>query len=275
MGRFLAPFGKKEGAFQFRTFTNTVKNQLVFQIIRQKKMQKEQEDSKGSQFKLSNITDAIVDVEKRNKTLDDALAEATQKLEQKSSQINKLLRDEAELAIKRSKIKREIDLFETAHKDEMSSRAELLFQEIHKVSEILGDLRVEERKQLIMLEYFESKKRSGSYNAEMKYLKMIESIDNGPLGAETAQLADEINSLKLKLEENHEEQPSVADEIEDLKTKSNFMKTHGNSLENESVRKNDQRSILAIEVDRLKTSTKVLENRLKANQIRLEKFLES
>ena len=83
-------------------------------------MQKEQEDSKGSQFKLSNITDAIVDVEKRNKTLDDALAEATQKLEQKSSQINKLLRDEAELAIKRSKIKREIDLFETAHKDEMS-----------------------------------------------------------------------------------------------------------------------------------------------------------
>ena len=140
---------------------------------------------------------------------------------------------------------------------------------------MLGDLRVEERKQLIMMEYFEAKKRSGSYNAEMKYLKMIESIDNGPLGAETAQLADEINSLKLKLEENHEEQPSVADEIEDLKTKSNFMKTHGNSLENESVRKNDQRSILAIEVDRLKTSTKVLENRLKANQIRLEKFLES
>ena len=140
---------------------------------------------------------------------------------------------------------------------------------------MLGDLRVEERKQLIMMEYFEGKKRSGSYNAEMKYLKMIESIDNGPLGAETAQLADEINSLKLKLEENHEEQPSVADEIEDLKTKSNFMKTHGNSLENESVRKNDQRSILAIEVDRLKTSTKVLENRLKANQIRLEKFLES
>lgn len=140
---------------------------------------------------------------------------------------------------------------------------------------MLGDLRVEERKQLIMMEYFESKKRSGSYNAEMKYLKMIESIDNGPLGAETAQLADDINALKLKLEENHEEQPSVADEIEDLKTKSKFMKTHGNSLENESVRKNDQRSILAIEVDRLKTSTKVLENRLKANQIRLEKFLES
>ena len=80
----------------------------------------EKEDSKEPQFKLSNITDAIVDVEKRNKTLDDALAEATQKLEQKSSQINKLLRDEAELAIKRSKIKREIDLFETAHKDEMS-----------------------------------------------------------------------------------------------------------------------------------------------------------
>ena len=238
-------------------------------------MEKKEEDSKGPSFKLSNITDAIVDVEKRNKTLDDALAEATQKLEQKSSQFNKMLRDEAELAIKKSKIKREIDLYETAHKDEMSSRAELLFQEIHKVSEILGDLRVEERKQLIMLEYFESKKRSGSYNAEMKYLKMIESIDNGPLGAETAELADEINSLKLKLEENHEEQPSVADEIEDLKTKSNFMKTHGNSLENESVRKNDQRSILAIEVDRLKTSTKVLENRLKANQIRLEKFLES
>ena len=81
---------------------------------------KDEEDSKGPSFKLSNITDAIVDVEKRNKTLDDALAEATQKLEQKSSQINKLLRDEAELAIKRSKIKREIDLFETAHKDEMS-----------------------------------------------------------------------------------------------------------------------------------------------------------
>ena len=234
---------------------------------------KDEEDSKGPSFKLSNITDAIVDVEKRNKTLDDALAEATQKLEQKSSQFNKMLRDEAELAIKKSKIKREIDLYETAHKDEMSSRAELLFQEIHKVSEILGDLRVEERKQLIMLEYFESKKRSGSYNAEMKYLKMIESIENGPLGAETANLVDEINTLKLKLEENYEEH--LVDEIEDLKTKSNFMKTHGNSLENESVRKNDQRSILAIEVDRLKTSTKVLENRLKANQIRLEKFLES
>ena len=83
-------------------------------------MEKKEEDSKGPSFKLSNITDAIVDVEKRNKTLDDALAEATQKLEQKSSQINKMLRDEAELAIKRSKIKREIDLFETAHKDEMS-----------------------------------------------------------------------------------------------------------------------------------------------------------
>ena len=231
---------------------------------------KDEEDSKGPSFKLSNITDAIVDVEKRNKTLDDALAEATQKLEQKSSQFNKMLRDEAELAIKKSKIKREIDLYETAHKDEMSSRAELLFQEIHKVSEILGDLRVEERKQMIMLEYFESKKRSGSYNAEMKYLKMIESIENGPLGAETANLIDEINTLKLKLEENYEEH--LVDEIEDLKTKSNFMKTHGNSLENESVRKNDQKSILAIEFDRLKTSTKVLENRLKANQIRLEKF---
>ena len=97
-----------------------------------------------------------------------------------------------------------------------------------------------------MLEYFEAKKRSGSYSAEMKYLKMIESIENGPLGAETSQLVDEINSLKLKLEENFEEQHLIADEIEDLKTKSNFMKTHGNSLENESVRKNDQKSILAI-----------------------------
>ena len=92
----------------------------------------EKEDSKEPQFKLSNITDAIVDVEKRNKTLDDALAEATQKLEQKSSQINKLLRDEAELAIKRSKIKREIDLFETAHKDEMSR----YFQKTPQINDI-------------------------------------------------------------------------------------------------------------------------------------------
>ena len=37
------------------------------------------------------------------------------------------------------------------------------------------------------------------------------------------------------------EEQHLVDEIEDLKTKSNFMKTHGNSLENESVRKNDQK----------------------------------
>ena len=100
----------------FSFFQNSRRKKNI-QIIMEKT---EEEDAKVPSFKLSNITDAIVDVEKRNKTLDDALTEATQKLEQKSSQFNKMLCDEAELAIKKAKIKREIDLYETAHKDEMS-----------------------------------------------------------------------------------------------------------------------------------------------------------
>ena len=224
-------------------------------------------------FDLDQITSAIVEVEERNKTLDKALIKTRLTLDQQKHELHEILKKGAEATMRLMKIKHEIELYLGLHNQEIMAEAMLYCQELKQITEILADSKTETKKLLIFIQYFENKKISANSKVEEKYLESIKDVNRGPLGKEAAQLQDQIRELKNNLLQNFNY--SLVNEIDVLKNEFETLKKQCNILENESVKKNEQKSMLSIELDRLQKSTKMSENRLKATKIRIGKLKEN